>query len=95
MNILSRDTVAVFKSLGDATRLSIARKLAQCEGEVNSREIVSDCALALKLAQPTMSHHFQTLVASGVIDERKVGVEKYYRLNRQLLEDVGINPHKL
>ncbi len=85
----------VFKSLGDDTRLEIVRKLASDGGEVNSKQIVSGCAVALNLSQPTMSHHFHTLVAAGVILERKVGVEKYYQLNEPLLRQLGINTDKL
>lgn len=85
----------IFKSLGDETRLDIVRKLAREGGEVNSKEIVSNCAAKLKLSQPTMSHHFHTLVSAGVILERKVGVEKYYQLNQPLLEEVGVDARKI
>lgn len=91
----NQNTAMVLKSLADDTRLSIVRKLARDNCEVNSSDIVSDCALALKLSQPTMSHHFQKLVASGVLVERKAGVEKYYSLNKQLLQNIGINANKL
>ena len=89
------NTALIFKSLGDETRLSIVRKLARDGCEVNGKEIVLDCAIALKLSQPTMSHHFQTLVAASVLTERKVGVEKIYQLNESLLETIGIDIHKL
>lgn len=88
-------TAQVLKSLADDTRLSIVRKLARDNCEVNSSDIVLDCALALKLSQPTMSHHFQKLTTSGVVIERKSGVEKHYRLNRSLLDSIGINADKL
>lgn len=89
------NVAAIFKSLADDTRLEIVRKLARDGGEVNSHDIVSDCAIALKLSQPTMSHHFQTLVAAGVLLERKVGVEKHYRLNQPLFQHVGIDVNKI
>ena len=85
----------IFKSLGDETRLVIVRKLATEDREVNSKEIVTNCASKLTLSQPTMSHHFQTLVQAGVILERKVGVEKYYRLNWSLLDDIGVDARKM
>lgn len=85
----------ILKSLADETRLSIVRKLAKDRSAVACRDIVSDCSMALKLSQPTMSHHFSKLVQTGVIEETKVGTEKFYRLNLQLLDSVGINPHKL
>lgn len=89
------DTAVILKSLADDTRLSIVRKLAHDECEVPANDITSDCALALKLSQPTMSHHFAKLVASGVLLERKNGVAKYYSLNTQLLTSIGINAKKL
>lgn len=91
----AHNVVTIFKSIGEETRLSIVRKLAQEGKEVNGRDIVLDCSAALKLSQPTMSHHFQTLVAAGVILERKVGVEKYYQLNKTLFKDIGINARKI
>ena len=87
-------SVKVYKSLADETRLSIVRKLAEVGHEVDSSEIVIDCSLALKLSQPTMSHHFAKLVASGVLRERKSGTKKYYTLNRALLTAVGVDIEK-
>lgn len=91
----NQNTAAILKSLADETRLSIVRKLASEAKEVNGADIVSDCSVALKLSQPTMSHHFQKLVQAGVLVERKVGVEKYYKLNQKQLKDIGINAKKL
>ena len=71
------------------------RKLARDNCEVVGSDIVNTCAQFLKLSQPTMSHHFHKLVASGVVLERKVGVEKYYQLNHELLERIGIDATKL
>lgn len=88
-------TAAVLKSLADETRLSIVRTLARDGHEVQARNILSDCASALALSQPTMSHHFAKLVASGVLHERKHGVEKYYQLNTELLSSIGIDATKL
>lgn len=88
-------TAVVFKSLADETRLSIVRKLASDGCEVKGGEIINSCAEFHKLSQPAMSHHFSKLVAAGVLLERKVGVEKRYELNIELLNDIGINPSKL
>lgn len=89
------ETAQILKSIADDTRLSIIRKLCTETNEVACSEIVKDCSLALKLSQPTMSHHFSKLVQSGVILERKSGKEKYYALNRELLTSIGIDAHKL
>lgn len=88
-------TTKILKSLADDMRLSIVRKLAIDDKEFASSEIVTDCATFLKLSQPTMSHHFTRLVEADVLIERKVGTEKYYRINKELLETIGINPTKL
>ncbi len=89
------NTTLILKSLADDMRLSIVRKLAKDGCEDAGIDIVSDCANALRLSQPTMSHHFARLVQAGVLLERKAGKEKFYRLNVQLLESIGIDPKKL
>lgn len=88
-------TTDILKSLADDTRLSIVRKLAKEGCEVTSKDLVSGCGIALQLSQPAISHHFQKLVASGVIREHKIGVEKRYSLDVALLNGVGIDPTKL
>lgn len=94
MNNSDINLAAVFNSLANDTRLSIVRKLAQEEKVVDGRDIVISCAQFLKLSQPTMSHHFSKLVQAGVIIEQKIGVEKKYRLNHKLLDQIGINVKK-
>ncbi len=89
------NTATVFKSLADETRLSIVRKLAGDGCEARSVDIINSCSEFHKLSQPAMSHHFQKLVTANVLLERKAGVEKYYELNTQLLNDTGIDPSKL
>lgn len=89
------ETATILKSLADDTRLSIVRKLAQNHCEESSSSIVNECATALRLSQPTMSHHFARLTQSGVLIERKAGTEKYYQLNHALLTRIGIDPTKL
>jgi len=88
-------TAYILKSIADDTRLAVIRKLSSEQSEVACSAIVKDCSLALKLSQPTMSHHFSRLVQSGVILERKSGKEKFYTLNLGLLSSIGINPQKL
>lgn len=88
-------TTVILKSLADDMRLAIVRQLAANECEESSSDIVSDCAEFHHLSQPTMSHHFAKLVRAGVLTERKVGTEKFYRLNYDLLIGIGIDPTKL
>ena len=89
------DTAQILKSMADDTRLAIIRKLATKTDEVACKEIVNDCSIALQLSQPTMSHHLARLVQTGVVLERKLGKEKFYKLNHELLLSSGINPEKL
>lgn len=90
-----KQQVTIYKSLADETRLDVVHKLAQVGREVDGSEIIIDCSLALKLSQPTMSHHFAKLVAAGVISERKEGTKKYYELNHKVLAQAGFNVRKL
>ncbi|MES2876150.1 MAG: hypothetical protein V4678_01640 [Patescibacteria group bacterium] len=94
-NATNVNTALILKSLADDTRLSIVRKLIADDCEVASNEIVGSCAEFFTLSQPAMSHHFQKLVSSGVLLERKVGVEKRYLLNKELLTTIGVDVTKL
>ena len=95
MNDKHVQTAAVIKSLADETRLSIVRNLTESQCEAKGAEIINSCAEFHKLSQPTMSHHFKKLVDARVLIERKVGVEKSYQLNYELLQSVGIDATKL
>lgn len=86
--------VKVYKALGNEVRLSIVQELARRDKEVLGTQILSGCATALSLAQPTISQHFAKLVACGILQERKQGTEKYYILNQQALSEVGIDTRK-
>jgi ArsR family transcriptional regulator, arsenate/arsenite/antimonite-responsive transcriptional repressor len=81
-------TISILKALADKTRLDIVRRLAQ-EAAGAPCSTVSTCS---KLSQPAMSHHFHKLVEAGVIIEQKEGKEKFYALNKELLEAKGLNP---
>ena len=47
------------------------------------------------LSQPAISHHFKILVNSGVILAQKNGKAKSYKVNRELLTEMGIDLDKL
>src|SRR4051812_49055143 len=68
--------VALFRSLGDATRLAIVHDLAAGE-----RRIV-DLTGTLRLAQSTVSAHVACLRDCGLVDGRPVGRQMRYRLTR-------------
>ena len=87
--------VNIFKALADNTRLDIVRRLRYETTGLPSCDLVSSCSNETKLSQPAMSHHFGKLVDAEILVERKVGTEKYYQLNKELLESVGINYKKI
>jgi ArsR family transcriptional regulator, cadmium/lead-responsive transcriptional repressor len=68
--------VALFRSLGDATRLEIVHELARGE-----RRIV-DLTHAAGLAQSTVSSHVACLRGCGLVEGRPVGRQMLYRLTR-------------
>jgi ArsR family transcriptional regulator, cadmium/lead-responsive transcriptional repressor len=74
--------VALFSSLGDATRLSIVRRLAQGEARV------VDLTGELGLAQSTVSKHLACLRDCGLVDFRTEGRQSFYALSRPELMDV-------
>jgi DNA-binding transcriptional ArsR family regulator len=74
--------IALFRSLGDATRLAIVHELARGE-----RRIV-DLTRALGLAQSTVSAHVACLRDCGLVDGRPVGRQTLYRLTRPELRTV-------
>jgi len=72
---------AVFRLLSDKTRLNILMLLS--EGE---RNVTSLCE-ALKLPQPTVSHHLGLLRMNNIIGNRRNGKQVFYTLNGRV--DVG------
>src|SRR3954453_20667391 len=68
--------VALFRSLGDGTRLAIVHELARGE-----RRIV-DLTGMLGLAQSTVSAHVACLRDCGLVEGRAVGRQSLYRLTR-------------
>ena len=67
--------VALFRLLSDRTRLNLLMLLA--DGE---RNVTSLCE-ALKLPQPTVSHHLGLLRMSNIIGNRRDGKQVFYSLN--------------
>jgi DNA-binding transcriptional ArsR family regulator len=68
--------VALFRILGDQTRLTIVHELAKGE-----RRVV-DLTRHLGLAQSTVSAHLALMRESGLVDSRPVGRQSLYRLAR-------------
>lgn len=68
--------VALFRSLGDPTRLAIVSRLAEQEARV------VDLTRRLGLAQSTVSKHLACLRDCHLVDYRTEGRQSYYRLTR-------------
>lgn len=66
--------VAMFKVLGDRTRLNILLILARGERNVGS------LCTELGLPQPTVSHHLGLMRINRLIDNRRDGKQVYYEL---------------
>jgi ArsR family transcriptional regulator len=86
-------SVEILKSLADETRLAIVRKIACDVAPTPGCELSSACVQ--QLSQPTMSHHVSKLVEAGVLREEKQGTKKAYSLQREALEQIGIDVTKL
>ncbi|HEY7859025.1 MAG TPA: metalloregulator ArsR/SmtB family transcription factor [Candidatus Nanopelagicales bacterium] len=73
-NVDLAPAVALFRSLGDPTRLAIVHELARGE-----RRVV-DLTSALGLAQSTVSAHLACLADCGLVRSRPVGRASIYAL---------------
>ncbi|MGB2568456.1 ArsR/SmtB family transcription factor [Micromonospora citrea] len=73
---------ALFRSLGDPTRLALLRRLASGEARV------VDLTGELGLAQSTVSKHLACLRGCGLIDYRVEGRQSFYALIRPELLDL-------
>lgn len=73
---------ALFRSLGDSTRLAILRRLASDQARV------VDLTGALGLAQSTVSKHLACLRDCGLVSVRSVGRASVFRLAHPELVDL-------
>lgn len=73
---------ALFRSLGDPTRLAILRRLAT--GEARVGELVEEVGLA----QSTVSKHLACLKECGLVDSEPVGRASVFRLSQPALVDL-------
>lgn len=87
---MKKETVKIFKSLADATRLEVVKVMSTLN-EVTCQDLQK----RFKLSQPTLSHHFNKLIGANILLHRKEGTMNYYKLNKKLLTDYGININKL
>ena len=86
----SKEVISVLKALADQTRLEIIGYLLH-EKEMPCQDLMKK----FKLAQPTLSHHFNKLVDAEILNSRKSGVLWFYSINKRYLTSLGINLQKL
>lgn len=67
---------AVFKALGDPTRLQMLHMLLAADGPI----CVCDFTQAFGVSQPTVSHHLAKLRDAGLVDADHRGIWTYYAL---------------
>jgi ArsR family transcriptional regulator, arsenate/arsenite/antimonite-responsive transcriptional repressor len=71
------DLAAVYRALGDPTRVQIIHILAAAADPV----CVCDFTAAFDLGQPTISHHLAKLREAGIVTSFKHGIWAFYQLN--------------
>jgi DNA-binding transcriptional ArsR family regulator len=76
------DGVTVLQALSDPVRLEIVRQLAACDGSCE----LQCSSIHVPVKKSTASHHFKTLLAAGIIDEREAGRCKFFQLRRADLD---------
>jgi ArsR family transcriptional regulator len=71
------ELAAVYRALGDPTRIQILHILAAASEPV----CVCDFTAAFNLGQPTISHHLAKLRDAGIVRSFKRGIWGFYQLN--------------
>lgn len=69
------ELLSVFKALSDETRLRIVKLLE------NGELCVCHLVAALHMAQPKISFHLKAMKKAGLVNDRREGKWRHYRLN--------------
>jgi ArsR family transcriptional regulator len=77
----AENLAAIFKALGDPTRVAIVQRLAGAE-----TVCVCDLNAAFDLSQPTISHHLRVLREAGLVEAERRGTWAYYRVAPDALD---------
>ena len=64
---------AIFKQLGDGSRVRLFWILCHCE------ECVTNLSTMMDMSSPALSHHLRLLKSAGLITSRRDGKEVYYK----------------
>lgn len=87
---MSELIVKIFKSLSDPTRYGMIKFLLQ-KKELSCQEL----SKKFPLSQPALSHHFNKLIEAKIINMRKDGTANFYSINKEYLNNIGINIKKI
>lgn len=68
---------AMFKALGDPTRVRLLSLIAAAEG---NEACICDLTEPVGLSQPTVSHHMKKLVDAGLVEREQRGRWAFYRI---------------
>ena len=71
----SQELIPLFKCLGDEMRAEIMHALSD-EGELNVNQITE----RVELSRPAVSHHLLLLKQLDLVEVRKDGTERFYRI---------------
>lgn len=74
----AEELTSVLKAIADPTRLQI---LSLINSQPDQRACVCDLADAVKVSQPTVSHHLKVLREAGLVNREKQGTWVWYSLN--------------
>jgi ArsR family transcriptional regulator len=83
--------VAVFRALGDPTRLEIYRLIAAQDAPLCVCDVVSQ----FQVSQPTISHHLKVLREAGLVSVSRRGTWAYYAADPRGLELLRELPDQL
>lgn len=80
---IARTRTRAFEGLGNPTRLRIVELLAK--GERTAGQL----AEAFEVTRPAVSRHLRVLRDAGIVEWRSRRQERVYRLNPDVLDDLG------
>lgn len=80
----------IFQAIADPTRRALLDRLR--DGE----QAVKQLAEPFEMSMPAISQHLQVLYEAGLVEVRKVGRQRLYRLNPEPLKEVSewVNPYE-
>ena len=87
MEITVKDTVEIFKALGDETRLKIIKIIAATGNQL----CVGMIAHKLGVSQPAVSQHLKILKNAGLVTAERNGSHFHYRIINDFLAPYGID----